>query len=64
MVSTAPSLLPTVTAAEAVLNALPHPVIVVAADGKVVEANAAAEAFFEASLTHLRRHVLHGQGDR
>src|SRR5579863_5911205 len=59
MVSTAPSLLPTVTAAEAVLNALPHPVIVVAADGKVVEANAAAEAFFEASLTHLRRHMLH-----
>ena len=59
MVSTAPSLLPTATAAEAVLNALPHPVIVVAADGKVIEANAAAEAFFEASLTHLRRHMLH-----
>ena len=30
------------TPAEAVLNALPHPVIVVAADGKVVDANAAA----------------------
>jgi two-component system nitrogen regulation sensor histidine kinase GlnL len=59
MVSTAPSLLPIGTTAEAVLNALPHPVIVVAADGKVVEANAAAEAFFEASLTHLRRHMLH-----
>jgi two-component system, NtrC family, nitrogen regulation sensor histidine kinase GlnL len=60
MVSTAPSLLPsvTVTAAEAVLNALPHPVIVVAADGRVVEANAAAEAFFEASLALLRRHLL------
>jgi len=41
-----------------VLNALPHPVIVVAADGKVVEANAAAEAFFEASLALLRRHQL------
>jgi two-component system, NtrC family, nitrogen regulation sensor histidine kinase GlnL len=58
MVSAAASSVQTVTAAEAVLNALPHPVIVVAADGKVVEANAAAEAFFEASLTHLRRHLL------
>jgi len=46
------------TPAEAVLNALPHPVIVVAADGKVVEANAAAEAFFEVSLPLLRRHLL------
>jgi two-component system, NtrC family, nitrogen regulation sensor histidine kinase GlnL len=44
--------------ADAVLNALPHPVIVVAADGKVVEANAAAEAFFEVSLPLLRRHSL------
>jgi two-component system nitrogen regulation sensor histidine kinase GlnL len=51
--------LPIATAAEAVLNALPHPLIVVAADGKLVEANAAAEAFFEASLAHLRRHQLH-----
>src|ERR1700752_166323 len=46
------------TPAEAVLNALPHPVIVVAADGKVVDANAAAEAFFEVSLPLLRRHLL------
>jgi two-component system nitrogen regulation sensor histidine kinase GlnL len=46
------------TPAEAVLNALPHPVIVVAADGKVVDANAAAEAFFEVSLPLLRRHQL------
>ena len=46
------------TAADAVLNALPHPVIVVAADGKVVDANAAAEAFFEVSLPLLRRHQL------
>jgi two-component system, NtrC family, nitrogen regulation sensor histidine kinase GlnL len=59
MVSAAHSFHPTSTAAEAVLNALPHPVIVVAADGKVVEANAAAEAFFEASLALLRRHQLH-----
>jgi two-component system nitrogen regulation sensor histidine kinase GlnL len=46
------------TPADAVLNALPHPVVVVAADGKVVDANAAAEAFFEVSLPLLRRHLL------
>jgi two-component system, NtrC family, nitrogen regulation sensor histidine kinase GlnL len=55
----AESLSPPPMTAEAVLNALPHPVIVVAADGKVAEANAAAEAFFEASLPLLRRHLLH-----
>jgi two-component system nitrogen regulation sensor histidine kinase GlnL len=59
MVSVAHSFQPASTAAEAVLNALPHPVIVVAADGKVIEANAAAEVFFEASLALLRRHQLH-----
>jgi two-component system nitrogen regulation sensor histidine kinase GlnL len=55
--STAESLL-TVSTADAVLNALPHPVIVVAPDGKVVDANVAAEAFFEVSLPLLRRHLL------
>jgi two-component system nitrogen regulation sensor histidine kinase GlnL len=45
-------------AADVVLNALPHPVIVVSSDGKVSEANAAAEAFFEVSVSHLRRHLL------
>jgi two-component system nitrogen regulation sensor histidine kinase GlnL len=49
----------TATAAEAVLNALPHPVIVVSPDGKVADANVAAEAFFEVSLPLLRRHSLH-----
>jgi two-component system, NtrC family, nitrogen regulation sensor histidine kinase GlnL len=49
----------TATPAEAVLNALPHPVIVVSADGKVADANVAAEAFFEVSLALLRRHMLH-----
>jgi two-component system, NtrC family, nitrogen regulation sensor histidine kinase GlnL len=48
-----------VSAADAVLNALPHPVIVVAPDGRVVDANAAAEAFFEVSLPLLRRQSLH-----
>jgi len=44
--------------AEVVLNALPHPVIVVGPDGKVVDANAAAEAFFEVSLPLIRRQAL------
>jgi two-component system, NtrC family, nitrogen regulation sensor histidine kinase GlnL len=51
------ALFPSVSAA-AVLDALPHPVIMVSAAGKVVDANAAAEAFFEASLPLLRRHSL------
>src|SRR6201981_137533 len=46
------------TPADAVLNALPHPVIVVAADGQLVDPNPRAEAFFEVSLPLLRRHFL------
>ena len=45
-------------AADAVLNALPLPVITVSADGKVADANVAAESFFEASLPLLRRQLL------
>jgi two-component system, NtrC family, nitrogen regulation sensor histidine kinase GlnL len=45
-------------APDAVLNALPHPVIVVAADGRIAHANVSAEAFFEMSLPLLRRHSL------
>ena len=45
-------------AADAVLNALPLPVITIAADGRVSDANAAAEAFFEASVLLLRRQML------
>src|SRR5436853_3865174 len=44
--------------ADAVLDALPHPVIMVSADGRIANANAAAEAFFEASLPLLRRNTL------
>ena len=44
--------------ADTVLNALPHPVLMVAPDGKIAEANVAAEAFFEVSMLLLRRHVL------
>src|SRR6202451_3110532 len=46
------------SSADAVLNALPHPVIVVSPDGKVTDANVAAEAFFEVSVSLLRRHLL------
>jgi two-component system nitrogen regulation sensor histidine kinase GlnL len=46
------------TQADVVLNALPHPVIVVSPDGKVTDANAAAEAFFEVSVSLLRRYLL------
>ena len=44
--------------AEAVLNSLPHPVIVVGPSGEVIDANAAAEHFFHVSAPMLRRHVL------
>jgi len=44
--------------ADIVLNALPHPVLMVGADGKIADANVAAEAFFEVSMPLLRRHVL------
>ncbi len=46
------------SSADAVLNALPHAVIVVAPDGRVVDANAAAESFFEVSVPLLRRQSL------
>src|ERR687885_484499 len=45
-------------AADAVLNALPLPVITVAADGKIADANVAAESFFESSVVLLRRQQL------
>jgi two-component system, NtrC family, nitrogen regulation sensor histidine kinase GlnL len=44
--------------ADAVLDALPHPVFMINADDKIANANAAAESFFEASLPLLRRHRL------
>jgi two-component system nitrogen regulation sensor histidine kinase GlnL len=44
--------------ADAVLDALPHPVIMINADDKIANANAAAESFFEASLPLLRRYRL------
>jgi two-component system nitrogen regulation sensor histidine kinase GlnL len=44
---------------DSVLDALPHPVITVAASGHIVSANAAAEAFFDAGTPVLRRHRIH-----
>jgi two-component system nitrogen regulation sensor histidine kinase GlnL len=46
------------SAADAMLHALPHPVIMVAPDGRIADANVAAEQFFEASIPMLRRHML------
>ena len=43
---------------DAIVNALPLPVVVVAADGKIVDANVAAEAFFDVSVPVLKRHSL------
>jgi len=49
---------PPLGAADAVLNALPLPVIIVAANGRIADANVAAESFFEASVLLLRRQML------
>jgi two-component system nitrogen regulation sensor histidine kinase GlnL len=43
---------------DAVMNALPHPVIMVSADGKIADANVAAEQFFESSIPVLRRYLV------
>src|SRR5271165_4912039 len=43
---------------DAILDALPHPVIMVSADGRIANANAAAESFFEMSAPLLRRYLL------
>jgi two-component system nitrogen regulation sensor histidine kinase GlnL len=44
--------------AGALLDALPHPVLLIKADGSIGEANTAAEQFFHASKNVLRRHPL------
>jgi two-component system nitrogen regulation sensor histidine kinase GlnL len=43
---------------DAALNALPHPVLVVERDNRIVDANIAAESFFEMSTPVLRRQSL------
>jgi two-component system nitrogen regulation sensor histidine kinase GlnL len=42
----------------ALLDALPHPVILVRGDGMIEEANTAAQSFFQASMPVLRRHPI------
>ena len=44
--------------ASLLLDALPHPVLLVDGEGQIEEANIAAENFFQASTTVLRRHPL------
>lgn len=44
--------------ADAIINALPLPVVVVAPDGRIADANVAAEAFFEVSVPLLKRNLL------
>ncbi len=46
------------TPADAMLHALPHPVLMVSPEGKIADANVAAEQFFESSIPVLRRHML------
>jgi two-component system nitrogen regulation sensor histidine kinase GlnL len=43
---------------DAILHALPHPVVLISPDGKIADANVAAEQFFEASIPMLRRYML------
>jgi two-component system nitrogen regulation sensor histidine kinase GlnL len=43
---------------DAILNALPNPVLLVAPDGRIVDANMAAESFFEISTQFLQRQSL------
>jgi two-component system, NtrC family, nitrogen regulation sensor histidine kinase GlnL len=47
-----------VSPADAILNALPVAVMVIAPDGRIRDANVAAEDFFDMSVAFLRRHTL------
>lgn len=44
--------------ADAIVNALPLPVMIIGADGRIADANVAAEAFFETSVSLLQRNQL------
>jgi two-component system nitrogen regulation sensor histidine kinase GlnL len=43
---------------DAILNALPNPVLLIGPDGKIIDANIATEAFFEISTQFLKRQSL------
>src|ERR1700761_6429093 len=58
MSSTAEHRRPVPADSEVILNALPNPVLLVGPDGKIVDANMAAESFFEISAQFLQRYSL------
>src|ERR1700732_376313 len=58
MTSTAEHRRPLPTDAEIILNALPNPVLLVGPDGRIADANMAAESFFEISAQFLQRYSL------
>ncbi len=58
MTSAAEHLRPVASDGDAILNALPNPVLLVAPDGRIVDANMAAESFFEISTQFLQRQSL------
>lgn len=45
-------------ASEAIINALPHPILLIDSDGRVIGLNVAAETFFSTSATVLKRQKL------
>ena len=49
---------PALSDGEAILNALPNPVLLIGPDGKIIDANMAAESFFEISTQFLQRQSL------
>ena len=58
MTSAAENRRPVPSDGDAILNALPNPVLLVAPDGRIVDANMAAESFFEISTQFLQRQSL------
>jgi two-component system, NtrC family, nitrogen regulation sensor histidine kinase GlnL len=58
MTSVAENRRPPPSDGEAILNALPNPVLLIAPDGKIIDANMAAESFFEISTQFLQRQSL------
>ena len=47
------------TPAGAAIDALPHPIVIVGGDGRIIDVNTAAEAFFATSAPVLRRYLVH-----
>ena len=56
--TSAPPARSTVTDSDVLLGVLPHPLLVIAADGTILYANAAAEAFFSISAAMLKRSTI------